>query len=312
MAHFREKLDNLLEYVWIRSHNYYHSGRDISYDLDDPLAYYLNQSRRADYDGLFDDKGIPLHQRSDRTDYHPVSICFYGLGHLELYRKYKNEKNLGKFLKVAQWLVTQQTEDGTWLSPFPMKKFNLHGAHTSAMTQGLAISCLSRASLLEREDRFIEAAITALSPFHKGLKDRGLTSQFNGYSFYEEYPAFPLRHVLNGFIYTLWGLYDLTRIHHHTDAEKLYQVGVETLRNCLHLFDTGYWSLYHVSDFSHSNPAAPHYHRLHIAQLRVMYELTGDNLFREYSERWEIYQQGHFNALRTLPAKLRWLLLQDN
>ncbi|RLC85032.1 MAG: hypothetical protein DRI37_08410 [Chloroflexi bacterium] len=306
MAHFREKLDNFLEYFWVRSQNYYHSGRNISYDPDDPLAYYLDQSQRANYIGPFDKEDIPLYHRSNRTDYHPVSICFFGLGHLELYRKHKSKKSLDKFLKVSRWLLNQQTIDGIWLSPFPMPKFNLHEAHSSAMTQGLAISCLSRASLLEREDRFIEAAIAALSPFSQNVENGGLTSQFQGHNFYEEYPAFPLRHVLNGFIYALWGLYDLARICHSLEAEKLFLTGVETLRTCLPLFDTGYWSLYHVSDSTHSNPSAPHYHRLHIAQLKVMYEITGDNIFLEYSERWTHYQDKRFNALRTLLTKLRW------
>jgi len=86
----------------------------------------------------------------------------------------------------------------------------------------------------------------------------------------------------------------------------LYQTGLKSLETLLPKFDIDYWSLYHISNEGPSNPAAVHYHRLHIAQLEVMYRITGNELFKEYSSSWEKYLNGRFNALRTLPAKIKW------
>lgn len=36
--------------------------------------------------------------------------------------------------------------------------------------------------------------------------------------------------------------------------------------------------------------AGPFYHRLHIAQLRVMYELFGCETFFDYANKWQKYQ----------------------
>jgi hypothetical protein len=35
--------------------------------------------------------------------------------------------------------------------------------------------------------------------------------------------------------------------------------------------------------------ASPFYHRLHVAQFRVMHRLTGEEKFGEYADKWEHY-----------------------
>ena len=35
---------------------------------------------------------------------------------------------------------------------------------------------------------------------------------------------------------------------------------------------------------------SPFYHKLHIAQLNVMYDLTGRDEFKHYAERWDNFQ----------------------
>jgi len=307
MAGNKEQINNLLEYIGIKSNNYYHSGRDISYDPENQLAYYLNQKQRALYDGPFDQDGIPLYQSNEKTDYLPVLISFYALGHLQIHLETNDTESLNKFFKISDWFVDQQKPDGSWLSTFPMPKFNLFDQHPSAMVQGLAISCLSRAFKLTNDNKYLKSSIKALDIFNCDVKEGGITSNKDGVIFYEEYPAYPLKRVLNGFIYTLWGLYDLIRIDNNGKAEKLYQTGLKSLEILLPKFDMGYWSLYHISKDDQINPAAVHYHRLHISQLVVMYQLTDNELFKEYSDKWEKYLNGRFNALRTLPAKLKWL-----
>lgn len=307
MAGIMETAANLLEYAGVRSKNYYHSSTAPSYDPDDPLTYYLDQTLRAGFAGPRDPQGIPLYQYQGKADYLPVLIGFYGLGRLQRYRVGKAEADLADFLAVADWLISTQTSDGTWRSNFPMPRFKLAAGYPSAMVQGVAISCLTRAHRLNRRADYLEAAVKALKPFHVDVGDGGVTSHEGGRAFYEEYPTEPCHHVLNGFLYALWGLLDMARFTDHARAQKLYDEGLETFVDWLPKFDIGYWSLYHISE-GPRNPATIHYQRLHVDQLEVMHALTGMEIFAQYRSRWQGFLNGRLNALRTLPPKIRWRL----
>ena len=206
--------------------------------------------------------------------------------------------------------MSSQNDRGVWPTPYPMKRFGLVAGFPSAMSQGLAISCLVRAFRMTEDRRFLNSAVDALQPFRTEIRDGGVASYDEGRTWFEEYPAYPFKHVLNGFIYALWGLHDLMRFADHVEARKLYDSGVQTLILWLPRFDLGYWSRYHIPDHPR-NPATIHYHRLHIDQLDIMHCLTGANVFREYHDRWNGYLQSRFNAMRTLPAKLRWQFYSD-
>ncbi len=305
MAGIKETASNLLEYFGIKSGSYYHASTRPTFDPDDLLAYYLDQSLRADYTGPFDGDGVPLYVFRDHQDYLPVLIGFYALGHLEQYRQNRSDENRAIFLKVADWFVSHQEADGTWRSDFAMPRFKLPPRIPSAMVQGVAISCLVRAHLVAGTADYLEAATNALAPFHIDVSDGGVTSREGGQPFYEEYPSDPCHHVFNGFLYAMWGLQDLVRLDGNAEARELYDAGLATYIDWLPRFDTGYWSLYHLSGGA-PNPATIHYHRLHLDQLEVMHALTGEQVFEDYRQRWQGYLNGRFNALRTLPAKLRW------
>ncbi len=307
MGAFSVKLANLLEYAGVHSKDYYHTGTRVVYDPDDPLTYYLDETERAHYSGPFDAGGVPKYVVGGRSHYMPVLISFYALGHLELYRRSGTEDHHSTFVKMADWFVTRQNKSGAWLTSFPMKKFGLPSGSPSAMIQGLAISTLVRAFHVTGRQSYRECTERALSPFHLDVQKGGVSSIIGEHAFYEEYPAVPPHHVLNGFIYALWGLYDLVRLSDNHEAKSLYEAGLKTLIDWLPRFDMGYWSLYHVSE-GLKNPATVHYHRLHISQLEVMHALSGNGLFNEYATRWAGYLQKRSNALRTLPSKVLWHL----
>lgn len=51
-------------------------------------------------------------------------------------------------------------------------------------------------------------------------------------------------------------------------------------------YDTGSWSYYDLLHYSHASSS---YHKLHIEQLRTLYELTGDEIFLYYSDKFYSY-----------------------
>jgi hypothetical protein len=307
MSLLSQKAANFFEYFGLRSKNYHHWEAKANYQADDLLAYYLDMSGRAEFRGEVDQKGVPLYHSQGESRIHPVFASLYALGNSELYYRTKADKYKEKLIKVADWLVDFQQGGGEWPSAFAMKKFGLEVGFSSAITQGKAISVLVRTNLVTKESKYIDSATSALGPFCVDVAKGGIRRQINDFVFYEEYPAKKNYQVLNGFIYALWGLLDLVRLNNNEQAKELWHDGLETLAAVLPEFDNGYWSLYHIGD-GMKNPCTIPYHKLHIQQLKVMFEVTGNNLFKEYVDKWQGYLDKHFNALKTLPQKLFWNL----
>jgi heparosan-N-sulfate-glucuronate 5-epimerase len=301
-----QNLANLLEYVGIRSRSYYHSVPAPIQDFSDPMAYYVDFSSRANYTGPFDQSGLPLMADPKNPRPFPTHLAIYALAHLELYRRGHTEENLNRARICAEWFKANQQSDGAWLSTFAKREFGLKPPFRSALIQGLAISALCRLAQLLGDSKCFDTAVRALEPFRHDIIDNGVTTYQDAGPFFEEYPCHPPCHVLNGFIYAMWGLHDLA-LQGNADARQLWDSGLKTLTAWLPRYDLGYWSLYHLPE-SPRNPATVAYHRLHINQLEVMYALTSKPIFKEYADRWRGYLAHRINALRTLPAKVTWKL----
>jgi hypothetical protein len=190
-----------------------------------------------------------------------------------------------------------------------MPKFGLNEPFYSAMIQGMAISTLVRATLVTGQNSFIDHAVSALRLFEIDVKEGGVSREIDGYIFYEEYPSEKKHQVLNGFFYAIWGLLDLVRYNNNATARQLWEEGLKTIVFWLPQFDMGYWSLYHIGD-GMKNPATIPYHKLHIEQLKAMYDITGQKIFQEYADKWSGYLDIRLNALRTLPQKIGWNLFR--
>jgi len=120
---------------------------------------------------------------------------------------------------------------------------------------------------------------------------------YNGeWLWYEEYPT-PNNgsYVLNGFIYTLIGLYDTWAELDSDTAGYLYLNGTNTLVHMISLFDLGCSTTYDLVHFSITksapNIARPGYHNLHITLLSVMNVIENDFLV-DVEERWTGYAVG--------------------
>ena len=104
-----------------------------------------------------------------------------------------------------------------------------------------------------------------------------------------EYTFKPL--VLNGWIFSLWGLYDYYKFTGDEETHKKLSMTLDSLKKMLQIFDRGYWSSYEESG---KLIASPFYHNLHISQLKVMYKLFGDEIYNEYAKKWESYAKSYW------------------
>jgi hypothetical protein len=106
----------------------------------------------------------------------------------------------------------------------------------------------------------------------------------------QEYPTHPPAHVLNGWIFALWGLYDVAIAGGELSegAHDAFSRGVDTLAARLPLYNTGWnWSRYDLFPHPLVHVTSPFYHRLHVEQLHALHALVPRQVFRETAERWE-------------------------
>ncbi len=106
-----------------------------------------------------------------------------------------------------------------------------------------------------------------------------------GNLWFEEFPSARPAFVLNGFIYTVFGLYDLYRVTGSATVKEDIDRCIETLVTNLPRFDTGYWSLY---DLQRKELVRYYYQKnVHVPQMAVLYRLTGNPIFEEYRRKWQ-------------------------
>ena len=151
---------------------------------------------------------------------------------------------------------------------------------------------------------YLAAARRALACFHVSMQDGGVAfTDESGDLWFEEYIVSPPTHILNGFIWAAWGLYDYYVATQDAAAQELFTHAVRTLLHNLDRYDLGFWSLYEQSGTRLPMVASPFYHHLHIVQLRVMHRLTGESTFARTADRWQTYTHSRVNRTRALAYK---------
>jgi heparosan-N-sulfate-glucuronate 5-epimerase len=278
--------------------------------------YYMPFLEKADYRGPYDGDGIPLLDYQGRLgrQYNPIAIAQYGLGNFNAYRRSGEGKRRAKFLAVANWLVRNLESNNAglhvWNHHFDWEYRDwLRAPWQSALAQSQGISVLVRAYEETGQAMYFEYARMALQPLQKEIRDGGvLHVDEHGDTWLEEYIVSPPTHILNGFMWAIWGVYDYFLATGDTVARRIFEASVRTLRNNLACYDVGFWSLYEQSGIWLQTVASPFYHQLHIAQLRVMHFLTEETFFLHYADRWESYRQSRSKRTRALCHKFAFKL----
>jgi heparosan-N-sulfate-glucuronate 5-epimerase len=279
--------------------------------------YYQKFHNKADYTGLSDDDGIPMldYKGVIGPQYNPIAIAQYGLGNFNLYRKNDSVSNLNKAVKAADWLCEnlENNDKGipVWMHKFDFEYFRtLKNPWYSGLAQGQGISLLVRVYGLTGQKKYIEASEQALKALVTTIKDGGtLFIDDSGCRWIEEYITEPVTHIVNGFMWAIWGVYDLWKATGNVKAKELWNEGVKTLGDNIHRFDAGYWSMYDLAPLSMKNPASAFYHKLHIVQLEIMWKLTGIEVFDAMRLKWKNYLENGWNRKRALVEKALFKLV---
>jgi heparosan-N-sulfate-glucuronate 5-epimerase len=277
--------------------------------------YYMLFAEKADYLGHHDSNGIPMLDYHGRIglQYNPIAIAQWGLGNYNLFCQGRNEgereERKKKFLAASDWLCAhlEPNSFGSWVwnHNFDWEYRSLLKAPWySALSQGQGISLLLRAYRETGATAYLDAAERAFISFLKCTSEGGVTfTDACGNVWFEEYIVTPPTHILNGFMWAAWGVYDYFLTTGSNAARDLFAQAVLTLRTNLGAYDLGFWSLYEQSGTLLPMVASPFYHRLHVVQLRVMHRLTGNEMFARFADKWEAYGCSQAKRTRALCYK---------
>lgn len=273
--------------------------------------YYMLFSEKADYKGAYDADGIPQldYHGEIGLQYNPIAIAQYGLGNYNLWRRNSDPDRRWKFFLTADWLCRHLEPNArgvaVWNHHFDWEyRDTLKAPWYSALAQGQGISVLVRAHKESGEAKYLEAAQRALVSFNTTISEGGVAfTDASGDLWFEEYIVSPPTHILNGFIWAAWGVYDFFLATQDSSAQELFSRAVQTLLRNLERYDLGFWSLYEQSGTRLPMVASAFYHRLHIVQLRMMHKLTGEPAFAHVADLWEGYARNRAKRTRALCYK---------
>lgn len=196
-----------------------------------------------------------------------------------------------EFQRVCSVLERRGIErDGELLWPYfiAIPKHGLVPPWYSALSQAQAASVFVRAYFASRRERFVMLAGNAISPLLRTSSSGLLASTPKGVV-PEESPSDPPSLVLNGWIYALWGLWDVAVGLGDDRCLDVFNESTLCLRRMIETYDVGWWSRYSLYPHPLPDLAKPFYHRLHIDQLEVLYRLVGYQEFHQAARRWASY-----------------------
>jgi D-glucuronyl C5-epimerase C-terminus len=226
----------------------------------------------------------------------PVTITIYALSYYDSYNRTGNETFLQKFLNNTNWIVKNAVPMGNYSLlqyQFPWPKYDVQPPWQSGMAQGKALEVLTKAHALTGNQTYLDTAKSLLNAFFVEVKDGGVTYKTpNSGWWYEEYagPKLMETRVLNGMTFALLGVYEYYKHTQDPAAKFIFDQGVIALKNELPRYEyaTGQYSTYDI--LNNSVPNSLNYHLAQTAHLGILYDITGEDIFKTYHDSWSDYK----------------------
>ncbi|OQM77441.1 hypothetical protein BFN67_00935 [Pseudaminobacter manganicus] len=271
----------------------------FDYSSVGPYLSYAKKSFRTAGRIKLDADGLPMVRYGEEFQYNPVTIAQFGLAK-------DAQGDISGLKKAADKLIDLQRSDGAFPYYFQFRPYmmtaNYAPGWVSGMAQGQALSVLSRGWKKTGDNRYLKAGNAALSFLQVKHPDGPMTTladldpALSNYIFFEEYITDPHTYTLNGYMFTLIGLYDWSTITGSKTANRLFKDGIKTLEKILPLYDLGNFSsydLYYITQPKYLVQVPPHvaarYHKVHLELLSALYSVTHVQLFHEVDSRWRKY-----------------------
>jgi len=277
---------------------------------DEPGRYPLDLRPMTAGSVLDHERLVVTRAATGETYRNPVSVSLYALaqhtGALAGRRRpaAPDERPAGvqALLTQAGWLRASQDGNGGWRYPVPVPRYGVRPGWYSAMAQGLAVSVMLRGYAATGERSFLDASEGAVELMLRPLAAGGCSHYDRlGRPFLEECPSEPVSHILNGAVFALFGLCELSR----HQGVAVHERAADRLRDSLAEFDLGYWTRY---DLRHRAPASLAYHCLHSALLTAAGRVLADPRWPAVATAWDRYTRSPAGRLRAAAGKGRFVL----
>jgi heparosan-N-sulfate-glucuronate 5-epimerase len=280
--------------------------------FEEPLGeYYQCFFTKADYAAHTDAAGVPLldYRGHVGLQYNPIAIAQWGLGNWNLWLRTGASIRRARWTLAAEWLVDRLSPNAhglpVWKHDFDWEyRDTLRAGWYSALAQGQGLSLLCRAHRATGERRYLEAAHAAFGAMTVSTSEGGvMIREGTDGAWLEETVVDPPTHILNGFLWAMWGVRDYAAGGGARAAQALLDACTRTLERNLPSFDCGFWSLYEQSGTRLRMLASPFYHGLHVNQLAITARLLARPALAGWSARWEGYRQRPWCRRRALAHK---------
>ena len=278
----------------------------------EPLGEYFQCFfTKADYSAHLDADGIPMldYRGHVGKQYNPIAIAQWGLGNWNCWRRTADADRHARWTLAADWLVENLSPNAhglpVWKHHFDWEyRDTLRAGWYSALSQGQGLSLLCRAHAASGDERYLEAARAAFGAMTVATDEGGvLVRDGSDGAWLEEAVVDPPTHILNGFLWAIWGVRDYAVASHARAAWALLRACDRTLRRNLPAFDCGFWSLYEQSGTRLPMLASPFYHRLHVNQLTITARLLDQPELADWAERWRGYANNGWCRKRAVVQK---------
>jgi len=264
-------------------------------------GYFNDLTAKTNWKGRVDGEGLPLlDSTSNCSSVHfPILLCQKALGHWDIWLDQGSAEDRQRFLQIACWLKANQDAEGGW-DTWGLMGQRPYEYRYSAMTQGQALSVLTRAYQLTRDGSFEKACRSAIGLMGKPIQDGGVCSYEAGDVFLEEFPGPRRETVLNGWIFGLFGVYDYLLQFSDAQATSLHARTSASLARGLGEYDAGFWSYY---DSGTKRLASPFYHQLHLSQLAALSQVVNEPSVKRTLDAWTRYEMNWFYKSRAVLVK---------
>ncbi|MBR5527380.1 MAG: thioredoxin [Clostridia bacterium] len=293
MAVTRYQLKKWIKKYVLKTQQGFRQGVGTVYSKDELKGYY-NDLREKVTDKPLPENELPKSFIDSGEQIHfSIGIMQYGLGSYDLYLLEKDESMKRRMFLCADWAVENQKENGAW-ETFA----HIYPEHPySSMAQGEGVSLLVRAYAESGDVKYLEAAKKAVYFMLVPVEQGGVCINTENELIFKEYTERPI--VMNGWIFSLWGLFDYVKATGDEKIKEEYLRSLATLEKYIPHYDLGYWTRYDYSE----RVASPSYHKLHIDQFTVMYDLTGHEIFAVHLEKFKKYRDSFYCRNRGFVVK---------
>ncbi|WP_372872325.1 D-glucuronyl C5-epimerase family protein [Shewanella sp.] len=272
-------------YSHFQQDDYWHGRQGVGkyYSIAKLSGYYNDLTKKiVSKEDIDIEKIIPKVTVKGEKFIHPVTVCQVGLGAFDLYLETNEKVHLDQAIECGNWLVTNvevgKNNTSYWTIPYDFKLFNMRKGFVSGLVQGQAISLLLRLYITLDDKQYYDLSLCAFNKLIEPVSIGGCRCE-NSY-IYEEYPnTKEINLVLNGAISAFWGIYDLSLVSNEPNIKKIMTDSMRDLVLYLPKYDMNFYSRYCLkkSTFYYHNVASPYYHAEHIAQLKVLVDMTNSD-----------------------------------